>query len=375
MGKSRKNRKNKSRAVYKPRNTRDMPSVNKTMQDDLTALVRNRNIVDNARFKILMQQYEDRLMDQYNRALIRKGMPNVFDMADYDVIDISRIMADDNDAFHVQLSDDQWRDSEEYINQNQWMAFLPCFPYGILSYAPNNGVYFELRHVDAERRMMDVRVVRYATMSTELYFGDDVYATVDFGHTDNDIEPNVMLGTRTRTYMDLYTSLNAERECTWNKFDSQIWRKIVMDRRGIVNMDNHWHDMKEQVQQFVYAIALANSIIDRHSRHVQSTSTGQRITDDTAVIFDKTDYKPEMNVHVYGNLVLVRSVYRPAAPIANIKYATPSWRVRGHLRHYKNGTVTRVVPHTRTRHGLEDDGGISPRTIIRIESDDDGDDR
>lgn len=375
MGKSRKNRKNKSRAVYKPRNTRDMPSVNKNMQDNLTALVHNRNIVDNARFKILMQQYEDRLMDQYNRALIRKGMPNVFDMADYDVIDISRIMASDDDTFHVQLSDDQWRDSEEYINRNQWMAFLPCFPYGILSYAPNNSVYFELRHVDAERRMMDVRVVRYAMVGAELCFGDDVYATVDFGHTGNDIEPNIMLGTRTRTYMDLYTSLNAERECTWNKFDSQIWRKIIVDRRGIINMDNHWQDMKDQVQQFVYAIALANSIINGHSHHVQSTSAGQRITDDTAVIFDKTDYTPEMNIRVYGNLVLTRSACQPVAPIANIQYMTPSWRVRGHLRHYKNGTVTRVVSHMRTRHGLEDDDGISPRTIIRIESDDDGDDK
>lgn len=82
-----------------------------------------------------------------------------------------------------------------------------------------------------------------------------------------------------------------------------------------------------------------------------------------------------MNIHTYGNLVLVRSACQPVAPIANIRYMTPSWRVRGHLRHYKNGTVTRVVSHTRTRHGLEDDDGISPRTIIRIESDDDGNDR
>lgn len=371
MGKSRKNRRNKSRMVYKPRNTRDMPSVNKNMQDDLTALVRNRNIVDNARFKILMQQYEDRLIDQYNRALIRKGMPNVFDMADYDVIDISRIMVNENDAFHIQLSDDQWRDSEEYLNQNQWMAFLPCFPYGMLSYAPNNGVYFELRHVDAERRMMDVRIVRYVISGQELCFGDDIYATVDFEHTGDSIEPNIMLSPRTRTYMDLYTSLNAERECTWNKFDSQIWRKLIMDKRDIVNMNEHLLDMKDQVKQFVYFIALVNSIINKHSRHVQSASAGQRITTDTAIIFDKNDYMPEMNIHTYGNLILIRSVYQPVAPIANIKYMTPSWHVRGHLRHYKSGVVTYIMPHTRTRHELEDDG-ISPKTIIRIERDDDG---
>lgn len=371
MGKSRKNRKNKSRAVYKPRNTRDMPSINKTMQSDLIALVHNRNIVDNARFKILIRQYEDCLMDQYNRALIRKGMPNIFDMADYDVIDISRIMVDENDMFHVQLSDGQWRDSEEYLNQNQWMAFLPCFPYGILSYAPNNGVYFELRHVDAERRMMDVRIVRYVISGQELCFGDDIYATVDFEHTGDSIEPNIMLSPRTRTYMDLYTSLNAERECTWNKFDSQIWRKLIMDKRDIVNMNEHLQDMKDQVKQFVYFIALVNSIINKHSRHVQSASAGQRITTDTAIIFDKNDYTPEMNIHTYGNLILIRSVYRPVAPIANIKYMTPSWHVRGHLRHYKSGVVTYVMPHTRTRHGLEDDG-ISPKTIIRIERDDDG---
>lgn len=371
MGKSRKNRRNKSRMVYKPRNTRDMPSINKTMQDDLIALTHNRNIVDDARFKILMQQYEGRLMDQYNRALVRKGMPDIFDMADYDVIDIARIMVNKDGMFHVQLSDDQWRDSEEYLNQNQWMAFLPCFPYGILSYASKNGVYFELRHVDAERHMMDVRIVRYAINGQELCFGDDIYATVDFEHTDNGIEPNIMLSPRTRTYMDLYTSLNAERECTWNKFDSQVWRKLIMDKRDIVNMNEHLQDMKDQVKQFIYFIALVNSIINKRSRHVQSTPAGQRITTDTAIIFDKNDYAPEMNIHTYGNLILIRSVYQPVAPIANIKYTTPSWHVRGHLRHYKSGVVTYVMPHTRTQHGLEDDG-ISPKTIIRIECDDDG---
>ena len=363
MGKSRKNRNRKSKAVYKPVNTQDMPSVNAAMQREMIQYLSQLKAEGGVPAAVsphghnIAARYRYSLFQQYTHALVRyTDMPDIYDLSNYDVIDVSRIADHDDEAGTVQLyvPSDSTESYVDYMRDHQWMGYFPCLPAGLIDYGHGFGAYFEFLRVDVERKLVELRIVGYDTdIDIGRHFTMDIHANVLYDHADADERPMVLLSNDSKDIYEVYESLRAvESRCTWNNLDKIMFRGLINSNRP-KNKYVMREAMRQQVVEMLDDMSIVNSIIHNTKLKRQSLPTIEQ-NDPSKPAPEDDAYRPPLRVFTYGDDLIVRSPCEPNEPVANVTYTVPSWHVRGHPRHCASGKVTYVSPHTKHRHVRSD---------------------
>lgn len=373
MSKRQRKHAGKNRPLYTPKSLYKAPSVNRELQDQLQNLPEPRNVVDMAIRKELSARYQTALLEQYNKALAENGMPSLQTLTNMDTIDIRDAIApNENGDWCFDLSTAQQEKVDTYARTNGWLACLPCLPEGVLRDINDGGTYFQFKHLDAERRMLELRLVPFVKDAAGLVYRADIHVTVNFAQDLSPEKSFSLLMEDVRLRHQIYESINGIRHCGWNAADDAIWRAVVKkmsehDARyeTEVNEANHMSVPSHLVIGFLSAMIAVNGIMHTDPSPTQEPSQ-RRTDDDTAIILGDRDYTPAKTVHTYGGSVKITSVHAVSAPVGSIKYTVPAWTVRGHVRRYKSGKVSYVRPHVSTRHGLDADAVDMKQTILLI---------
>jgi hypothetical protein len=116
---------------------------------------------------------------------------------------------------------------------------------------------------------------------------------------------------------------------------------VDMRRPGVAEIDR-----QEQIIMtpsiVAAAIIITNSYLKKKqlSKPVATTS----VSHETEIILEN---KPTRKTRKLGNKILITSESRPQAPDKEriIKYHTPEWQCKGHLRRLKSGKIIEIKPH------------------------------
>lgn len=373
MSKRQKKHAGKNRPLYTPKSLYKAPSVNHDLQDQLQNLSEPRNVVDMAIRRELSARYQTALLEQYNKALAGNGMPSLETLTSMDTIDVRDAIApNENGDWCFDLSTAQQEKVDTYARTNGWLACLPCLPEGVLRDINDGGTYFQFKHLDAERRMLELRLVPFVKDSAGLVYRADIHVTVNFAQDLSPEKSFSLLMEDVRLRHQIYESINGIRHCGWNAADDAIWKAITKkmgehDARyeAEVHEANHMNVPSHLVIGFLSAMIAINGIMHTDPSPTQEPPQG-RTDDDTAIILGDRNYTPAKTVRTYGGSVKITSVHDVSAPVGSIKYTVPAWTVRGHVRRYKSGKVSYVRPHVSTRHGLDADAVDMKQTILLI---------
>lgn len=350
-----------------------LASPNEQLQSDAQAITgvnniykkyRQINIVDKHKLLAINTQWQNNLKQQYYEALVRKQtIPKYYKNKNVNIIDLTPI------AKHgMKIAESTpWC---SFINEHGYMAFLPCFPQGILLLNNQYKIHWHFLRMNIEQRFIEIRLFEYYN---EIIPHHIVDASIQLPETPDE-EPLILLSEKCHGYKSLRHSINIVKECQWNTKDRNVWNHLIHDEYQIIQETNSQlngvftdeQQYKAIVNDFLTSISYVNSILySQKSEKHQHTKT---ITDDTAITMGIKSYTPKIIKHVYSNIEII-SNYIPLEPKEKtlVNYSVPSWSRRGFIRNLSNGKTTYVRPTICKRQGINDtDEKHNVQTIIKI---------
>lgn len=241
-------------------------------------------------------------------------------------------------------------------------AFYPPFKKGVFRTSKDLDIFYEMldspEHI-FRYHIMPASRIRYKNRNFYQYIMNlviEMEPPDDFDGAAKCTQLEKQLAT------DIYKDIDIQT-CKWNQGDKDIFLRMLNITQKS-NADNIFHI-------FLTHVMTANAILskqkpisdnDQNSRHKHRSQNTVKIylpTEDTAPnIIHKS-----MELHIRAK----ESVTTPEDMQKQdrlIHYQTPTWQVRGHVRHYKNGKTVYVKPSVHHRKKLDDNTDIKNKTII-----------
>lgn len=254
------------------------------------------------------------------------------------------------------LSDTDFERLSKWADSHYWLSMVPCFSEGVYRMSDTSYVHWSLDHMDIERNLIQVKVD---------YFGTELF---DKPFLQVHIESNIIFGSdkegvmilinekKTATLYDMIKSLNPYSVKQWNAADVSQWKSIGQDflhkwklaeTMGKLVIDNERYC--KMTENLLIYTSIANAAM-ADANYDAKEMPASRISEDTAISSRPDKYQPTIKTFKVGH-IHVSSFTGSPEPIewTNVEYRTPSWMIRGHIRHLKSGKTCFVHSHEKHR--------------------------
>lgn len=312
---------------------------------------------------------------RWRKAVMIQGIDHVIskrpelDLSNYktlpciDLRGICKQSATENKSTPTERIKSEWTISDEdlerlssWADSHYWLSMVPCFSEGVYRMSNTSYIRWSLDHMDIERNLLQIKID---------YFDIDangkplpqfhVESSIIFG-SDNDDITILTNEKKNATMFDMMESLNPYAVKQWNADDVSQWQSMVQSVRDACELakaqgqpitdTKTCHKLTENLLIYTSIANAAMADTQYDAKETPRRSLGE----DTAISSRPDKYKPTIKTFKIGHIV-VDSYTGSPEPIewTNVEYRTPSWMVRGHIRHLKSGKTCFVRSHEKHR--------------------------
>lgn len=217
-------------------------------------------------------------------------------------------------------------------------------------------MHWSLDHMDIERNLIQVKVDYFGTeLFDKPFLQVHIESNIIFGSDKEDI--TILINEKkTATLYDMIKSLNPYSVKQWNDADVSQWKSIGQDflhkwklaeNMGKLVIDNERYC--KMTENLLIYTSIANAAMADANYDAKEMSAS-RLSENTAISSRPDKYQPTIKTFKVGH-IHVSSFTGSPEPIewTNVEYRTPSWMVRGHIRHLKSGKTCFVHSHEKHR--------------------------
>lgn len=289
------------------------------------------------------------LVIQYNLAMCHKGFAlKRGQLRKKDLIDMRNLLhASDTTSKHSIPNITMFENESDFIDANEWYAFVPCFTEGVLQINAGRYIYWNIIEV-TYNKTMKLFIKDYTAI--EQGWEGGVEGTIDCSF-DADGQKFVSTSADYKLCTHHYTVLDLE-SLGWTPYDIAIWTGLIL--AGTKKMDEKMRDthgtnaFSELIRLFTNLIVKVNYqlYIHKTSKTIYTKKDKSKKGETSVEIID-TD-APKKLVRIIGDMS-VNSVQKPRLPTEKtvMRYSIASWKCRGGLRHMKDG---RIIPFKESIH-------------------------
>lgn len=313
--------------------------------------------------------------NQWRKAVMMQGIDHVIskrpelDLSNYkdlpyiDLRGICKQSSTKNEHSKAELVEYEWLMSDEdferlskWADSHYWLSMVPCFSEGVYRMSNASYIHWSLDHMDIERNLIQVKIDYFgidATGKPLLQF--HIESSIIFGSDTNEV---TILNNEKKniTLADMMKSLNPYSVKQWNADDISQWNDMVQTILDIYELSkaqgqpfNDANRYRELTENLLIYTSIANAAM-ADARHEANEAPTPSLSEDTAISSRPDKYEPTIKTFEIGHIVVSSYTGLPE-PIEwkNVEYRTPSWMVRGHIRHLKSGKTCFVRSHEKRR--------------------------
>lgn len=334
--------------------------------------------------KVSMKRLVD-MYNEYNMALEKRGVISPFNSGldtDIDVIDgleMMKIMQNDMTAYFDDTAIDQnnnlFMETMNYVEKAEYFSVIPCFKAGILKIREDIDMRWDILKMDIEERTIDIFLRAWRTdyqfhLNSKTFMFETI---VQLSYDPCSSLPHLYIGpykTPFTAYMSgiasdaltrLYEYIPPKR-LRWNKDECMVWKRVVVKFARIMDGLNEEGSLMSGVSEFLPLIVLAfmstNYLLSKKSARMPKVPRKQKnihLDSFNQEVHDARKIRT-IGIITFNSRTMPREQTRSRV----IQYQVASWEVRGHVRHYKDGRVAYVRPHTKYRKCIEDAESKAP---------------
>lgn len=354
--------------LFQINNPHRLPTVNASYQKTIRRCIKQKN--PNKLYNAL-RAYQSCLWEQYNIQLAKHDYPNVKDQDKFNILDVTGICGkimkgqgtiEDRILLSITV--------KQYINKhNGFYERLPCFTEGIMNYrvspdAPNTQFYWKILNIDPNNESIKIRLISIAPNNNQnnLYIYDAIIT----------IQPTTLKYTceSLSKYQDIH-HICSKKELQWNNIDLEVWNAHLQNYINIINDGLTWKQKQLDemimidIERFFTFNLIANAIMAKKAKNNSTNHTNVQPHPTPTKIIQTPAKQQKRTVHNFDNMIRVSTDdnWKPSASPKTIHYVAPSWNVRGHVRHYKNGKTVYIKPHTKHRQNMKSTTDAPKQTI------------
>lgn len=271
--------------------------------------------------------------------------------------------------------------TSEFLYDNYWYCYIPCFSEGVMQLNTDRYVYWKVAKVDTTESTMDVFICDYnrigsvwqmgvstdvhyqfwdANKVREKYTVDTVrYVTVSGG-------VNVQLD-NCREYSEIYRLLHMD-SFSWSGKERDIWNKFIANAEAgeKQNLSSKGSNSCYELSKiFTHFVMLSNQELWLNKPKAVRSGHGTSETARKTEAGERKDVKKI--VRTVGGIKMT-SPKPPRLPSADsvIHYKTAVWTARGGVRRMKNGKLVPFKESVRHRKCLQKTDDQVPQITIRL---------
>lgn len=324
-----------------------------------------------------LREYNDNLV-QRGIAMTRKELKqkNIIDLRGICTYNQQTGVDDKNKIPYISGKDI----TDEFLCNNYWYAYIPCFNEGVLQLNASRYFYWKIKELNTINRTMQIYVCDYSRINNIWQMGTNIDVTYHF-ESEEKIKGCSMIAARFLIPKMFHVEIND------SKSDVEIYQMLPLD-------NFYWNERKMKVWDSVMNYSL--SVRDELKKH--GTDEGHELLKsfthfillaNQELYYNKpkasrSENKARRNIEVIENATprkLIRTVGRtkmtsekpPKLPTKEsvIHYKTAVWTARGGVRRMKNGKLVPFKESVRHRKCLlEQKEDTVPQTTIKIKKTD-----
>lgn len=317
------------------------------------------------------QEFYDRCINQlrsYLQKLEDDGkMLRLKDIKKMDILDMTSVFDMPDNKYGIPHFPEVSDEEIDIIQSLNWYAHVPCFEKGALKLNHFRYIVFEILEMDPEQSYMKMKLTDYSKPDGRISIWQiGCSVTVETYIEENEEGELEYMGLKPiekQNFEQLYT-MYSRKDLRWQESDYQYWMDTVVDNAKKQTERIKRESGKDQcdaiVNMYMRAISLCNAMLTKNkpSRPIKQSNSGSR-----KVSYEK-GAAPERKIRNVGALrVQSKDIPRKPCMETVITYRTAKWKVRGHIRHYKNGKEVYIKPTTHTRKALADTDKETATTI------------
>ena len=329
----------------------NLEAVNLT--NTFASISRDSNETEQAQLKNLLRNYNHMTVEKH----IRKSRKELKAM---DLIDVRNLLPDKRKDTCSILTIPRTEAEIEYLKKNKWYTCLPCFKTGVLQM--NTDSYIEYAIQDIQEYEYTVKLWNYTYANIGWEPGVTVTAQYQFPRREvlgdyGNIYCNIL---DFENYVDYYHILD-EQTLHLSKNEQRIW-KVYLEE--LQNMDDAITKQSNNKQHIGYSLAVIfintipkiSAALEQNKPKLAPGQRTRRKPDVSQKTYETPDTIPKKKVRIIGTGIKVKSEKPPKMPTMEtvIRYKTPSWTTRGHMRTYQNGKQVWIKESVHKRHAMQD---------------------
>lgn len=261
----------------------------------------------------------------------------------------------------------------KWVDSHYWLAFIPCFSEGLFQMTDKSYLKWTLHRIDIKRNLMELTLTYFSIFQNIEITEFHISTSIIFGE-DEDTITILINEKQTLSIIEIIESLNPNTMHNWNAADIAQWNDIKQNSQKtkkeaiakgyMIAKKTHYNILVENA--LIY-IATTNAIMATSKKTQSSSYKTKHITEDTTISSRPDKYIPKLRTVKIGNLE-AHSFNDEIEPVtwSNVEYRTPSWMVRGHIRHLKSGKTCFVHAHEKQRRKVPVDNCPVPEASPNI---------
>lgn len=334
-------------------------------------------------------KYRQELIDRINQSTINiySEYDNAFKLNEY-----KNTISINLNTFDVDSSTDGI-DDDNLGNRTAFLKAIPCFSKGILKIkgsadAFNQKTKLTINHND--KHIKFARMIFYYSI-IDLHITDkDCSLTISIlfdNHINGERNPAIAFPIIAKYSLneDKYgnNKLAIDSECDKEAFMkmSEIIKKYDKSKKLIEDFNvrlDHLSKYNDRMNTFMYQLAKffvlgivwSNELMQQQKDDIEENKVSNHKKGKSEVLIsNKLNNKTFSTKVIEGNGISIKCVNKSeltSKKYSIVTYKTPSWPVRGYLRHYKNGKVVYVKECVRVRKVLKDKATLKDQQYQKI---------
>lgn len=309
---------------------------------------------------------QQQLYRDYNRTLVDAGeIKSRKQLKAMDFIDARPLFQTKTDDMTLPaLPGDE--NVNNFVKTYGWYACIPCFEEGCIQIESQQYIYYKLKNIQIDEKQMEAKIQLYQYTEN---FGWDIltYGTADFAFNEVTKEKgDVQVYCNAANIMKLRTKYSP-KQLHWTDREYLCYLAAFKHQKDkITNM--HAELLETTTEIFLKVIADVNYLLSIEKPKLKSRgkTTGKP---KSKTITAETSAPPQKQkrVRILGGIA-IQSEKPPKQTTHQsvIHYSTATWKVRGHMRTYKNGKTVWIKETVRNRACMKDADPTIPQTVIKI---------
>lgn len=239
---------------------------------------------------------------------------------------------------------------------------IPCFKEGTFYHDDDKYIYWLIKDINTDANTMDI-FIQYYNKEPYQIWQPKASGVISYGineqgqriiYVKKSEEKNLLLPTNMRYEYSL-------SNLTWTSEEKNVWTNFIKPINE-KSLQEQGYDFIKNATIFTQYVYMVNQLLSQEKIKTQpSKNTTAKIKSNYETTTNVTPRKRKLDI------LDITSVKPPKRANAEIirTYRLPSWKTRGHVRHYKSGKTVYIKESIHHRKKLQQTDTV-PQTIITL---------